>query len=107
MRLLGCGFTDLNKSEAGMDHQLSAGSTDVAAFTRKIEKYRPQAIAFTSKKAASHFYRKPTSAISFGRQPTAEGHCAVFVLTSPSGAASGHWSLEPWRDLAKWFLSKE
>jgi double-stranded uracil-DNA glycosylase len=104
---LGIGFTDLNKSEAGMDHQLSAGSIDVAAFRAKIEKFRPDAIAFTSKKAASYFYGKPTSAIAFGRQPPSQGFCDVFVLTSPSGAASGHWSLQPWQELAAWFLSTE
>jgi double-stranded uracil-DNA glycosylase len=104
---LGIGFTDLNKSEAGMDHQLSAGSIDVAAFRAKIEKFRPDAIAFTSKKAASYFYGRPTSAIAFGRQPPSQGFCDVFVLTSPSGAASGHWSLQPWQELAAWFLSTE
>jgi double-stranded uracil-DNA glycosylase len=104
---LGIGFTDLNKSEAGMDHQLSAGSIDVAAFRAKIEKFRPDAIAFTSKKAASYLYGRPTSAIAFGRQPPSEGFCDVFVLTSPSGAASGHWSLQPWQELAAWFLSTE
>ena len=26
----------------------------------------------------------------------------VFVLSSPSGAASGSWTLQPWRELAKW-----
>jgi double-stranded uracil-DNA glycosylase len=104
---LGIGFTDLNKSEAGMDHQLSAGSIDVAAFKAKIETYRPAAIAFTSKKAASCFYGKPTQLITCGLQPAANGFCDVFVLPSPSGAASGHWSLQPWRELAMWFLSTE
>src|SRR5689334_158244 len=104
---LGIGFTDLNKSEAGMDHQLTSGAIDVAAFRAKIERYRPAAIAFTSKKAASLFYRKPTRAIAFGRQPRIAGFCEVFVLTSPSGAASGHWSLTPWQDLATWYLAKE
>ncbi|MCP4617294.1 MAG: mismatch-specific DNA-glycosylase [Bradyrhizobium sp.] len=104
---LGIGFTDLNKSEAGMDHQLSAGAIDVAAFRAKIEKYRPDAIAFTSKKAASCFYGKPTHAIAFGMQPPVEGLSDVFVLTSPSGAASGHWSLKPWQELAAWFFSTE
>jgi len=104
---LGIGFTDLNKSEAGMDHQLSTAAIDVAAFKDKIEKHRPRAIAFTSKKAASCFYGKPTSAISFGRQAPQGGMCEVFVLTSPSGAASGHWNLQPWRELADWYLSTE
>src|ERR1043165_7182078 len=45
---LGIGFTDLNKSEAGMDHQLTRDAIDVAAFRRKIDNYSPRAIAFTS-----------------------------------------------------------
>lgn len=104
---LGIGFTDLNKSESGMDHQLSADAIDVAAFRAKIATCRPAAIAFTSKKAASYFYGKPTQLIAFGMQPTLEGSCDVFVLPSPSGAASGHWSLQPWRELAAWFVSTE
>ena len=104
---LGIGFTDLNKSESGMDHELTADPIDVAAFTAKIERYHPDAIAFTSKKAASLFYGRPTTAITFGLQPRIAGFCDVFVLTSPSGAASGHWSLAPWRALAKWFHATE
>ena len=98
---LGIGFTDLNKSEAGMDHALTAGSIDVAAFREKLATYRPAAIAFTSKKAAGLFYGRPTGAIALGRQPP--DLCEIFVLTSPSGAASGSWSLQPWRELAAWF----
>jgi len=26
----------------------------------------------------------------------------VFVLASPSGAASGHWTVQPWQELAEW-----
>ncbi|MBR1122991.1 mismatch-specific DNA-glycosylase [Bradyrhizobium lablabi] len=104
---LGIGFTDLNKSQAGMDHQLTTDAIDVAGFRAKIARFSPKAIAFTSKKAASLFYGRPTGTIAFGRQPLPEGHTEVFVLTSPSGAASGHWSLEPWRELATWFLSRE
>ena len=104
---LGIGFTDLNKSESGMDHQLTKAAIDVAAFRSKITRFSPRAIAFTSKKAASLFYGRPTHAIAFGRQPLPEGPSEVFVLTSPSGAASGHWSLQPWRELADWFLSVE
>ncbi|MBR0697199.1 mismatch-specific DNA-glycosylase [Bradyrhizobium lablabi] len=99
---LGIGFTDLSKSGAGMDHQIATQSFDVAGFRAKIETHRPRTIAFTSKKAASLFYRKPTSAISLGRQPSMSGFPEVFVLCSPSGAASGHWTLQPWRDLADW-----
>ncbi|OKO78380.1 glycosylase [Bradyrhizobium sp. NAS80.1] len=99
---LGIGFTDLSKSGAGMDHQIAAETIDVAGFRAKIEKYRPKTIAFTSKKAASLFYGKPSSVISLGRQPSDGSLPEIFVLSSPSGAASGHWTLEPWQELAKW-----
>jgi TDG/mug DNA glycosylase family protein len=99
---LGIGFTDLSKSGAGMDHQIEAGSIDVPGFRAKIERYRPETVAFTSKKAASLFYGRPSSAISLGRQPSDGSLPGIFVLPSPSGAASGHWTLEPWRELAKW-----
>jgi double-stranded uracil-DNA glycosylase len=99
---LGIGFTDLSKTGAGMDHEIARGSFDVAGFRIKIEMVRPKTIAFTSRKAASLFYDKPTSALALGRQPPVSGFPEVFVLPSPSGAASGHWSLQPWRELAEW-----
>jgi TDG/mug DNA glycosylase family protein len=99
---LGIGFTDLSKSGAGMDHEIARQSFDAAGFRIKIETYRPKTVAFTSKKAASLFYRRPTRAIALGRQPPMRGFPETFVLSSPSGAASGHWTLQPWRDLAEW-----
>lgn len=102
---LGIGFTDLSKSGAGMDHQIAAGTIDVPRFRAKIEKYRPRTIAFTSKKAASLFYGRPSSGIALGQQPRDEGWPETFVLPSPSGAASGHWTLEPWQELAKWIAA--
>ena len=99
---LGIGFTDLSKSGAGMDHQISRQSFDVLGFRTKIETFRPMTVAFTSKKAASLFYDRPTSAISLGRQPLMGGFPEAFVLSSPSGAASGRWTLQPWRHLADW-----
>nr|WP_201724181.1 mismatch-specific DNA-glycosylase [Bradyrhizobium centrolobii] len=99
---LGIGFTDLSKSGAGMDHQIEAASIDVPGFRAKIKKYRPKTVAFTSKKAASLFYGRPSGVISLGRQQPEENLPDVFVLASPSGAASGHWTLRPWRELAAW-----
>ena len=104
---LGIGFTDLSKSGAGMDHQIARQSFDVAGFKAKVQAYRPRTIAFTSKKAASLFYNKPTSALALGRQQSMHGFPDVFVLSSPSGAASGHWTLEPWRELAEWIKRVE
>ncbi len=97
---LGIGFTDLCKSGAGMDHQISVGPNDISAFKTKILRYRPRTIAFTSKKAASLFYGKPTTTLALGRQPPLDDFPDIFVLPSPSGAASGHWSVQPWQELA-------
>jgi len=102
---LGIGFTDLSKSGAGMDHQIAADAIDVPGFRAKIEKFRPKTIAFTSKKAASLFYGRPSAGIALGRQQRDESLPEIFVLPSPSGAASGHWTLEPWRELAKWIAA--
>jgi len=97
---LGIGFTDLCKHGAGMDHVALKAGVDVEGFLAKMRRYRPRAIAFTSKKAASLFYGVPTSRIAFGRQPPHEDFPDIFVLASPSGAASGAWTLQPWLDLA-------
>ena len=105
---LGVGFTDLCKSGAGMDHQIVNDPIDISAFRAKMRRYRPKAIAFTSKKAASLFYERPTKAIALGRQrPSGENFPVVFVLASPSGAASSHWTVKPWQELALWIKEKQ
>lgn len=96
---LGIGFTDLCKFGAGMDHHALAFPIDIPAFREKMRRYRPKAIAFTSKKAASLFYGRPTKAIALGRQQPLDDFPTVFVLASPSGAASGHWSAQSWQEL--------
>ena len=97
---LGIGFTDVCKLGAGMDHHALKSGVDIPAFCEKIRRYQPKTVAFTSKKAASLFYDRPTKAVALGRQPPLESFPMVFVLASPSGAASGHWSVQPWRELA-------
>ena len=64
-------------------------------------RYRPNTIAFTSKKAASLFYGRPTKAVALGRQPAEGDFPVVFVLASPSGAATRYWSVQPWQELAE------
>ena len=103
---LGIGFTDLSKTDAGMDHQIAAETIDVSGFRAKMDEYRPRTIAFTSKKAASLFYGRPSHEIALGRQKRDASMPEVFVLPSPSGAASGHWTLEPWRELAAWIAAQ-
>jgi double-stranded uracil-DNA glycosylase len=97
---LGIGFTDVCKLGSGMDHQALAFPVDIPAFREKMQQFRPTTIAFTSKKAASLFYGRPTKAIALGRQPLQQDFPNVFVLASPSGAASGSWTVRPWQELA-------
>jgi double-stranded uracil-DNA glycosylase len=97
---LGIGFTDVCKLGAGMDHQALAFPVDIPAFREKMRYFHPKIIAFTSKKAASLFYGRPTKAIVLGRQPPQQDFPDVFVLASPSGAASGSWTVQPWQELA-------
>jgi double-stranded uracil-DNA glycosylase len=97
---LGIGFTDMCKFGAGMDHIALKAGVDVEEFAAKMRRYRPATIAFTSKKAASLFDRRPTGRITLGRQVPRDDFPDIFVLTSPSGAASGAWSLRPWQELA-------
>ncbi len=107
---LGMGFTDVVKSAAGADH-----SADVALalkgapveFASKMRAYRPAGVAFTSKRAASVFLEKPTSLIAYGRLcPPVADFPEIFVLPSTSGAASSHWTIEPWQELAAWYKQR-
>lgn len=102
LRDLGIGLTDIAKSASGMDHEIAKHAYDPGGFVDKITLYRPRCVAFTSKRAASLWLRQPTRKIHVGRQPGARiGASYIFVLPSPSGAASRHWSIEPWRELAR------
>ena len=92
------GLTDLNKTEYGSDHELSAHAMDAASLHAKLRKYRPAAVAFTSKNAAS--LGLGIKAPAYGRQPGPLEGAAVFVLASPSGRARSFWTIEPWRAAA-------
>ena len=100
---LGIGFTDMSKQGSGMDHNVAGHEFDVARFDAAMRQFRPHLIAFTSKKAASLWYEMPTKNIKYGLQPQQPDFPVVFVLPSPSGAASSHWDIAPWRDLASHF----
>lgn len=97
---LGIGFTDMAKLAAGMDHEIAPEQFDIPRFEAAIGRCAPRAIAFTSKKAASVFLRQPTGRLAHGRQPRPYKRSEIFVLTSPSGAATRYWSVEPWAELA-------
>jgi TDG/mug DNA glycosylase family protein len=94
----GLGLTDLNKTEYGSDHELSASAMDAASLHAKLRRFRPAAIAFTSKHAASLGLGVKTPA--YGRQKETLEGAVVFVLASPSGRARSFWTLTPWRQAA-------
>jgi TDG/mug DNA glycosylase family protein len=98
------GLTDLNKTEYGSDHELSAHAMDAKALHAKLRKYRPAAVAFTSKNAASLGLGR--KALAYGRQAEGLEGAAVFVLASPSGRARSFWTLAPWCAVAAFVLER-
>jgi TDG/mug DNA glycosylase family protein len=94
---LGLGLTDLVKGESGNDCVLSKEGFDRARLARIISKYRPRILAFTSKRAGKEFVGH---SVAFGILPEKEGDTILFVLPSPSGAARGYWSEQPWKELS-------
>lgn len=103
----GLGLTDLNKTEYGSDHELSASAMDDNALRAKLRRYRPAAVAFTSKNAAAHFFGVRT--LAYGRQADtlvaglddkALQSIVYFVLASPSGRARSWWTIAPWQEAA-------
>jgi TDG/mug DNA glycosylase family protein len=105
---LGIGLTDMSKEGSGRDHQIARHQFDPGRFVAAMRRWRPRAVAFTSKKAASVWLgTSATGAIRYGRQPPAAtagapDFPAVFVLPSPSGAARSYWSIAPWQELSDW-----
>ena len=98
MLTLGIGLTDLNKTEYGSDHELSAQAMDACALHATLRRFRPAAIAFTSKHAAA--LALGIKAPSYGRQAEPLEGAIAFVLASPSGRARSFLTLEPWREAA-------
>ena len=90
--------------EYGSDHELSAQAMDAKALHAKLAKYRPAAVAFTSKNAAS--LGLGVKAPAYGRQRELLEGAVVFVLASPSGRARSFWTLEPWRAAAAFVMER-
>lgn len=97
----GIGLTDVAKEHVGQDTVIDLALVDAGALSAKIALHRPAILAFTSKRAASLYLDQPTAAIPYGPQDVSIGTTRIHVLTSPSGQAGPHWSIEPWRDLAR------
>lgn len=96
----GIGLTDVAKHAFGSDAELPRAAFDAAALRRKLARYRPSIVAFTSKNAARAGLGAPPRDLDYGEQAAPLAHSRVFVLPSPSGQARGFWSIAPWRHLA-------
>ena len=95
------GLTDVAKGVAGSDRELRPADFDPAELNRKISRFRPRIVAFTSKAAFRSWRSERTSRIiSYGWQMDIIGQSRVFVLPSPSGAARRYWDISYWETLA-------
>lgn len=97
---LGIGLTDVSKSHYGNDDELPAEALDPVTVRAKTLRYGPKVLAFTSKAAAAQVLGRPTGRIPYAEQAERIGETALFVLPSPSGAASRYWDIAVWYRLA-------
>jgi TDG/mug DNA glycosylase family protein len=97
----GIGFTDVAKRTSGPDTALMRHHVDIAGFLAKIREHAPAIVAFNGKRAARAALGEERGlGLGYGLQPSLLAGSRVFILPSTSGAASGYWSIEPWRELA-------
>jgi double-stranded uracil-DNA glycosylase len=93
------GLTDLAKHVSGADSVLKPHDFDTRALRRIVARYEPRYVAFTSKRAAQEFFG---ATVDYGLHPYESGSTRFFVLSSPSGLATGFWQEgRHWHELAK------
>lgn len=71
---------------------------DVTALVSKLERYRPDIIAFNGKTSA---HAALEMKVDYGLQRATLGGCRVVVLPSTSGAARGFWDEAYWQYLTQ------
>ncbi|TAN07116.1 MAG: mismatch-specific DNA-glycosylase [Rhodanobacteraceae bacterium] len=101
----GIGLTDVAKHHYGSDADLPRAAFDATGLQRKLARYQPRIVAFTSKNAARAGLATGSRDLSYGEQDFMIAQSRVFVLPSPSGQARGFWDIAPWRHLAECTLS--
>lgn len=95
----GIGLTDIMKVQSGRDAALDLRLADCEGLHRKIEEHAPALVAFNGRAAAKVFFG--TSGVHLGLQPGRIGATRLYVAPSTSGAASGYWNPDFWRELAR------
>jgi TDG/mug DNA glycosylase family protein len=93
---LGIGLTDLCKTHSGNDDELPGHALDCDALSKKIHRYQPKLVAFTSKHGASIYFGRK---VEYGLQEDTLGKTHFFVLCSTSGRARRFWREELWEEL--------
>jgi TDG/mug DNA glycosylase family protein len=93
------GLSDLAKSVAGNDSVLTPADFDPGRLRRKILRFRPRVLAFTSKRAGSEFLGR---SVNYGLQNEQIAETRIFILNSTSGLATAHWNGgRQWYELAR------
>jgi len=102
----GIGLTDLVKTDHGQDDHIFDGHIDMASararLTRKIVRWQPAVLAFTSKTAARQYLGH---GVKCGRQSETIGLTVVWVLPSTSGLARRFFDIDSWKELASYVRS--
>ena len=94
----GIGLTDLVKHQRGGDAELDFARAGRDELREKIARFRPGVLCFNGKRSAGEFLR--VKRVDYGLQAGALGETRLFVAPSTSGAASGAWDPDVWRELA-------
>jgi double-stranded uracil-DNA glycosylase len=96
----GIGLTDVVKRHSGVDAVLPADAWAPHELREKLQLYRPNIVAFTSKRGASETLGLATSSLPYGRQDQLLEGCELWVLPSTSPLGHSHFQLKPWQALA-------
>ena len=97
------GLTDVAKRHSGVDSSLPGEAFAPLELRLKLVTYRPQMLAFTSKRAAGEVLQVPTGRLEYGLQTSRLEDTALWVLPSTSPLGANHFQLTPWLELAQWF----
>ncbi|MDV6375261.1 mismatch-specific DNA-glycosylase [Deinococcus sp. ZS9-10] len=96
----GIGLTDVAKRHSGVDSALPGEAWKPDELLEKIRTYRPQIVAFTSKRGASEMLGKPTGKLPYGLQTETLEGAEVWILPSTSPLGHTYFQLGPWQALA-------
>lgn len=99
---LGIGMTDLCKTCSGNDDELPLEALEREELEKKIRRYKPGLVAFTSKNAAQIYFGHK---VEYGLQEKTLGDTRFYVCCSTSGRARRFWQEAVWKELAAYFFN--